>query len=100
MNELPHGVHPLQPVCDSGEHSHAAAGRRTMTLFTYFWKLGRSVFAFEMPAAARVRAVAIPVVMIVVGFVVTAALRTPAEAFGVLNHAPKSKFDLLLERSR
>ena len=39
-----------------------------MALFTYFWKLGRSLFAFEMPTASRVRAAAIPVVMIVVGW--------------------------------
>jgi soluble lytic murein transglycosylase-like protein len=71
-----------------------------MALFMYFWKLGRSLFTFEMPSASRIRAAAIPVVMIVVGFVVTAALHNPANAFGVLSGEPKSKFDVLLERSR
>lgn len=71
-----------------------------MTLFMYFWKLSRSVFAFEMPSASRVRAAAIPVAMILVGFVVTAALHNPANAFGLLSGEPKSKFDVLLERSR
>ena len=71
-----------------------------MTLFMYFWKLGRAVFAFEMPSVSRIRATAIPVVMIVVGFVVTAALRNPANAFDLPSGEPKSKFDVLLERSR
>lgn len=71
-----------------------------MGLFMYFWKLGRSLFTFELPSPSRIRAAAVPVVMIVVGFIVTAALHNPANAFDLLNRESKSKFDVLLERSR
>jgi soluble lytic murein transglycosylase-like protein len=71
-----------------------------MTGFRYFGKLVRSVFDFEMPSAARVRAaVAVPAVaasLIGIGAVV----RTPANAMGFGFGAQKSKVDLLIERSQ
>ncbi|MEX2282782.1 MAG: lytic transglycosylase domain-containing protein [Gemmatimonadota bacterium] len=71
-----------------------------MTLFTYFWKLGRSVFDIEMPTAARVRAaVTVPCVVLLI-FGVTAGLRAPATALGILNGPEKSKYAVLLDRSR